>query len=106
MQTVAPDRAAGAATWGGLLVLVASAALYGTGLSRAVGVAIAPLGLLLLVGGLWTRRHGGLPHRALLAGVAALAVTLVVLGLWLLGVALTTEDTASQGSRTSWARDG
>jgi hypothetical protein len=95
MAAVAP-RSGGtavAATGAGLLAL--AVALYATQLSRAVGVVVASVAGVVLIAGLSTRWRSRWPHRSLLVAFAVVVAGLVVLGVWLLIVGLTTTPSSS-----------
>jgi hypothetical protein len=85
MATISTRQAgtAAAAAGGGLLVV--AVALYLTGLSRAVGVVVAGVATVLVLGGLGTLRRGRWPHRGLLIAFAVAVAGLVAFGVgtWL-----------------------
>jgi hypothetical protein len=90
---VDPDRGARISLAAGALLAVAAIALYVSGTSRAVGVCVAPVAVLLLFGGLYTFRARRWPPRAVVFGFAVLLVLLAAYGLWVLVRAQTTPIT-------------
>ena len=68
----------------GSLVMGVAVALYLSGLSRAVGVVIFPLGVVAALAGLVMRRRGTRPGRVWIILYAALVTMLAIYGIWLL----------------------
>jgi hypothetical protein len=68
--------------------LLLALALYLTGLSRAVGVVVAGVAAVVVVGGLRTLWRGRWPHRGLLIAFAVAVAGLVALGVctWLVAL--------------------
>ena len=68
----------------GSLLMSGAVVLYVSGLSRAVGVVIFPVGAVAAVAGLVMRRRGRWPGRLWVILYAVLVALLVVYGVWLL----------------------
>jgi hypothetical protein len=82
MVTIASRQPGTAVTAAGAGLLLVAVALYVTELSRAVGVVVAGVAAVVVIGGLSTRWRGRWPHRGLLIGFAVVVASLVVLGVW------------------------
>jgi VIT1/CCC1 family predicted Fe2+/Mn2+ transporter len=68
----------------GVVLLLWAAVLYVSGLSRAVGVVVAAVGVATLLGAFVARRRRAWPSRAWLIAVAVLLLALVAYGVALL----------------------
>lgn len=68
----------------GFLMLLVAVVLYVSGLSRAIGVVIFPVGVVAAVAGLMMERWGIWPRRLWIILYAVLVALLAVFGAWLL----------------------
>ena len=68
----------------GVVLMLCAAVLYISGLSRAVGVVVAVVGVATLLGAFMARRRRAWPSRPWLITVAVLLVALVAYGVALL----------------------
>ena len=90
MAGIAPRNGGTAIAVAGAGLLALAVVLYTTELSRAVGVVLASVAAVVLIGGLATRWRSRWPHRSLLVAFAVVVAGLIALGVWLLVIALST----------------
>jgi hypothetical protein len=94
MATIVPRQGGAAVAATGAALLVLAMALYLTEPSRAVGVVVAGVAAVVVVGGLTTHWRGRWPDRGVVIAFALVVAGLVAVGLWTWLTALSSPPTS------------